>query len=76
MLSKAKYKVGFICIPKKKTLVQELINKNPMKRIIYFDFTFDNFNYAQEKYINDRLIFEKMIMIKTVSGVMKEIIDR
>ena len=57
MLSKMKFKVVFICMPKKKNLAEHLISYNPRKRIIYFDFAFNNFQYLDEKAKGDLLIF-------------------
>jgi hypothetical protein len=70
LISKIKFKVAFICLPKKKHLAQYVIDNNPMKRIIYFDFAFNNFTSEESKTNEELQIFEKMMMIKTVSQII------
>ena len=73
-LSRARYRVAFICLPKKSNLAELLIEKNPRKRIIYFDFSHELFAFASERFRKDQPLFEKMIMIKTVTDIVRNII--
>jgi uncharacterized protein with PhoU and TrkA domain len=63
-----------VCLPKKKSLAQMLLDINRIKRIIYFDFSYNNFIYGDEKCRDELLIFEKLIMVTVVSRIMKTII--
>lgn len=49
LLNKAVFKALFVCLPKKKSLAQMLVDINKIKRIIYFDFSYNNFIYADQK---------------------------
>ena len=75
MLSRMRFRVLFICMPKKKNLAEHLISFNNRKRIVYFDFAFNNFQYLDDRAKGDLLIFEKMMMIKTVSEILENMIE-
>ena len=53
-------------MPKYKHLAEQLIPKNINKRIIYFDFDFSDFIANANRY-DDLLLFQKLIMMKTIS---------